>query len=329
MLKNIHVIIMLMMTTPIAAQKNTVGKIEVFDARMHSIVEQDAIIEVLTDDMQWAEGPVWVEQQRCLLFSDPKQNTIFKWTAAEGTTAFLKPSGYTGLGAYSDEPGSNGLLINLEGDLVACEHGDRRISQMNLTKGGKVTLADRWDNKRLNSPNDICQHRDGTYYFTDPPYGLPEREADTQHRETPIHGVYRLNTSNTVEQIISNLARPNGIALSADEKLLYVAQSFAAEPYIMAYPLQEGDLSQSGSILFNFKTQFPQQEAYPDGIKVDAAGNIFAGAADGIVVIGADGVLLGRIYIGTNTANCAFSDDGYLYITASNYVLRVKLKSLG
>lgn len=309
----------------VKAQDKTIGKVEIFDPRMETIVSKSAVIEILTDQMQWAEGPVWVQEGHYFLFSDPKQNSIFKWTKEEGVTPFLKPSGYTGLGMYSDEPGSNGLLINKQGELVACEHGDRRISRMNLKQGGKITIADHWGGKRFNSPNDICQHSNGTYYFTDPPYGLPDRERDTRNREIAQNAVYSIDTNGTVKQIISDLKKPNGIALSPEEDILYVAQSDGDAPHIVAYALQDGQLASQAGVLFDFKTQYRYGEAHPDGIKVDKAGNIYAAAGEGVVVLSAAGELLGRIYTGVATANCAFGADNFLYITASNYVLRIQL----
>lgn len=304
----------------------TLGKIEVFDKALASIVDADAPIEIVADGLQWAEGPVWVKDGGYLLVSDPTQNTIFKWREGEGMTAFLKPSGYTGRGRYSDEPGSNGLLINHDGELVACEHGDRRVSRMKIEQGGKISIADRWQGKRFNSPNDICQHSDGTYYFTDPPYGLPGRDKDSVNREIEQNGVYRATKDGTVTQIIGDLEKPNGIALSEDESLLYVAQSDVRAPYIMAYQLAQKDMPDKGFVFFDFKKSFPEMSVAPDGMKVDRKGNLYIGAGEGVFVVSKEGKALGRIHTGVKTANCAFGADGYLYITASQYILRVKLK---
>lgn len=304
-----------------------VGKIDTYDPTFERIVAPDETIEVLSDSMKWAEGPVWVHDYGFLLCSDPTRNTMYKWSSEDGFQPFLSPSGYTGLAPYSDEPGSNGLLINLDGELVACEHGDRRITRMSLVKGGKITVADSWTEKRFNSPNDICQHSDGSYFFTDPPYGLPDRDSDVTNREIDQDGVYKVSPNGTVEQIISDVRKPNGIALSPDESMLYVGLSDSKKPYLLAYALEAGKVSGAGKILFDFSTQFSEKGAAPDGFKVDSEGNIFLAAANGIVVINKDGKLLGRIHTGVPTANCAFGSDNWLYITASNYVLRVKVKS--
>jgi gluconolactonase len=307
--------------------KTTIGKIEVFDKELQNIIPEQATVEILATGLQWAEGPVWVRDGGYLLFSDPKQNTIFKWSEEEGLSEFLKPSGYTGRGHYSDEPGSNGLLINLKGELVACEHGDRRISGMPLTGGGKVTIADNFQGQRFNSPNDICQHSNGTYYFTDPPYGLPEREQDRKNREIAQNGVYSVDKDGKVLQVISGLSRPNGVALSPDEQTLYVAQSDHQAPQIIAYAIKDGRVVPEGKVLFDFKKQFPQAKGAPDGIKTDQQGNIYTGAGQGVAIISAKGKLLGRIHTGVATANCAFGENDYLYITASQYLLRVKLNT--
>ena len=305
----------------------TLGKIQSYDPAFNTIVAADAKIEVIATGLQWAEGPAWVTNGNYLLFSDPRQNTIFKWTQKDGLTSFLKPSGYTGVGRYSDEPGSNGLMINKAGELVAAEHGDRRITKMNLTAGGKVTVADKYQGKRFNSPNDICQHSNGTYFFTDPPYGLPGRESDKDTRELAQNGVYSVSPDGKVTQIDGSLNLPNGIALSPDEKTLYVSQSDGAHPHIMAYPVKADGSVGARAVFFDFSKSGQKEllKTAADGLKVDANGNIYAAAANGIVVISSKGKPLGRIEIGVQTSNSAFSPDGYLYVTANHYVCRVKL----
>ncbi len=312
------------------AQKTypTIGKIISYDNSFAKLLSPDAKIEVLAGNIIWAEGPVWVKDGGYLLFSDAPRNTIFKWDGKEKVelTEFLKPAGYTGIGQYSDEPGSNGLIIHLAGELVACEHGDRRVTKMNLKLGGKVSLADKFNGKRLNSPNDICQHSNGAYFFTDPPYGLPGRDKDTANRELKENGVYCILPDGTVKQIITNLVKPNGIALSPDEKVLYVSQSDGKEPYIIAYPLKKDGTVGEGKVFFDFSKHKDQLgNASSDGIKLDANGTMYAGAANGVVVISAQGKLLGKIETGVPTSNCAFGEGNYLYITAQHYVCRIKI----
>lgn len=318
----------------------TLGRVIRTDARLDKLIPKDAQIEVLASGFVWAEGPVWVKPREgqtgnFLLFSDVPQNTIYKWTEADGLTPFLKPSGYTGLLPYSDEPGSNGLTIDKQGRLITCEHGDRRISAMPLTgSGGKQTLADRIDGKRLNSPNDVVAHSNGSYYFTDPPYGLPKRENDPA-RETALFGVYRIaptgNGSFMTTAVVRDLTRPNGVALSADEKTLYVAQSDRVRPVIMAYLIGADGSVGAGNVFFDASALVKQGlQGAPDGLKTDQEGNVWSTGPGGVLVISPAGELLGRIETGEATANCAWGDDGTtLYITADMYLCRIKTTARG
>lgn len=304
----------------------TVGKIEVLDPEMKNIIDPNAKIELLGEGMTWAEGPVWVSSGNYLLFSDPRQNTIYKWDEMEGLQVFLKPSGYAGESWYSDEPGTNGLLIDQAGELIACDHGNRRLSKISLETKGNQALVDRWEGKRFNSPNDLWQLPNGDYFFTDPPYGLPGRLKDTINREIPVNGVYRLKNDDSIQQVIADLDRPNGITGNAAGDKLYVALSDDTKPYIMEYAVKDGEIMSKGRIFVDFKAQFPNESVRADGIKVDAKGNLFAAAGDGVVLMNASGRPIGRIHTGIRTANCAFGADGYLYMTASDKLLRVKLK---
>ncbi|MCY7358806.1 MAG: SMP-30/gluconolactonase/LRE family protein, partial [Rudanella sp.] len=304
----------------------TIGQIVRTDPRLDKLIPKDAKIEVLASGFTWAEGPVWVKDGSYLLFSDVPQNTVFKWSEKDGLSTFLKPSGYTGTGPYSDEPGSNGLTLDQKGRLVLCEHGDRRVSVMPLTGGGKRTLTDNFEGKRFNSPNDVAVHSNGTYYFTDPPYGLSKKEADPT-RETPLFGVYRATLAENgkpaqISLLINDLTRPNGITFSPDEKTLYIAQSDPARPVIMAYPMQADGSVGKGRVLFDAMPLLKQKlPGLPDGLKTDRDGNIWSTGPGGVLVIAPDGTLLGRIDTGQATANCGWGDDGRtLYITADGYL---------
>jgi gluconolactonase len=303
----------------------TLGKIIKYDNALDKLIAADAKIEVLASGYVWTEGPVWVKNGNYLLFSDVPANTIFKWKEKEGVSVFLKPSGYTGAGIYSNEPGSNGLIINQKGELVACEHGDRRVSAMPLNNGGKRTLADNFQGKKFNSPNDVAQHSGGAYYFTDPPYGLPKQEKDLGI-ELPF-GVYRIGTDGKVSQVISDLTRPNGLAFSPDEKTLYVAQSDPERAFIMAYPVQADGSLGKGKVFYDATPTVKEGKlrGLPDGLKIDKQGNIFSTGPGGVLVISPEAKLLGIIYTGEATANCAWGDDGStLYITADMYLCRIK-----
>ena len=307
----------------------TLGKIIQYDKALNQLIAPDAKIEVLSTGYQWTEGPVWVKNGAYLLFSDVKANTIYRWKDKEGVTPFLKPSGYTGTGTYSKEPGSNGLIINQKGELVACEHGDRRVTAMPLTNGGKRTLADNYQGKKFNSPNDIVQHSNGSYYFTDPPYGLPQQERDST-RQLEFN-VYRIATDGKVTQVVSDLKRPNGLALSPDEKTLYVGQS-DKEAIIKAYPvLNDGSLG-AGKLFYDATplTKDGTLRGAPDGMKIDKQGNLFTTGPGGVLIISPTGKLLGIINTGERTANCNWGDDGsMLYITADSYLCRIKTLTMG
>lgn len=310
-------------------QTKTIGQLVRLDPAFDALLEPTAKIEVLASDFEWSEGPVWVKEGAYLLFSDVPKNTVYRWKEGEGLSEFLKPSGFTGRAAYGNEPGSNGLTINRKGELVSAEHGDRRISAMPLSGGGKVTLAAHWEGKRFNSPNDVVQHSSGAYYFTDPPYGLPQKEKDPT-REIQQFGVYRIAPGGQVTQLIADLKRPNGLAFSPDEKTLYVAQSFDAEAYLLAYPVNANGTLGKGQVLFDATSMVKQGlKGLPDGMKVDAQGNLFATGPGGVLVISPQGKLLGRIDTGEATANCAFGPDGWLYLTADMHLCRIRTKTKG
>ena len=313
-----------------SAQNKSIGQITRLDPALDKIIENNARIEVIGDGFLWSEGPVWVKNGGYLLFSDVPANTIYQWKEGEKITEFLKPSGYTGILPYSEEPGSNGLIINNLGQLISCEHGDRRISAMPLAIGGKQTLSDNYLGKRFNSPNDIVQKSNGDYYFTDPPYGMPKKDKDPS-RETALFGVYRIAKNGVVSLIIKDLTRPNGLAFSPDEKTLYVAQSDPDRAYLMAYPMLADGKVGKGKIFYDATPMVKQGlKGLPDGLKIDKKGNIFTTGPGGILVISPKGKLLGKIETGEATANCAFGNDGsVLYITSDRYLLRIQTKTVG
>ncbi len=308
------------------AQQKTIGQIISLDSQFDLLIDKNSKIEILADSFLWSEGPVWVKQEKYLLFSDVPANTIYKWKEGEGISEFLKPSGYTGRMPYSNEPGSNGLIINNDGQLVACEHGDRRVSFMPLTSGGKRTLADNYQGNFFNSPNDIVQKSNGDYYFTDPAYGLPEDAKPN----AKIKGVYRISKDGIITLLVDNMT-PNGLAFSPDEKTLYVAQSLPKNAIIMSFPLKADGTLGSNKIFFDATPMVEQGlKGLPDGLKTDKRGNLFATGPGGVLVISSSGKLLGRIDTTQPTANCAWGDDGStLYITANMFLCRVRTKTSG
>lgn len=309
----------------------TLGKIEIFDPALESLVDPASPIEILADGFTWTEGPCWIGSAADghLLFSDIPRNSIFKWKASEGISLFMNPSGYTGVTYYGLEPGSNGLLLDSKGQLVLCEHGDRRVSVL-TPNGGKRTLADNYQGKRLNSPNDGALHSNGDIYFTDPPYGLPAREKDPR-RELDHFGVYRIKQdSNELTLLTTELQRPNGIAFSPDYKTLYVAQSDPKQAIWKAFDVTSDGLLSNGRVLHDATGSVGKLPGLPDGMSVDSLGNLWASGPGGIYVMTPQGKVLGRLTTGEKTSNCTFGEDGKsLFITADSYLCRVKLKVKG
>lgn len=301
----------------------TLGRILREDGSLDNILPKDAKIEVLSSGFEWAEGPVWWKKEKAVLFSDIPRNSVMIWREGVGVKTYLKPSGYTGAGDYSAEPGSNGLTFDAEGRLVSCEHGDRRVSVL-TNGGGKRTLVDNYMGKRLNSPNDATYKSNGDLYFTDPPYGLP-KQADDPAREMDFCGVFRLSKDGKVTLLTKELSRPNGIAFSPDEKTLYVANSDPKHAIWTAFPVQGDGTLGKGKVIADVTDMVDKLPGLPDGMKVDKAGHLFASGPGGIHIYTPDGKRLARIETGEKTANCAWGDDGStLYITADMYLCRVK-----
>jgi gluconolactonase len=314
----------------------TMGEILRFDPAADSLLAPDAKIEVLASGLDWSEGPVWIPKAETqvggggyLVFSDVPRNQVMKWKEGDGLTLFLKPSGYTGLGEYSPEPGSNGLNLNSRGELISCEHGDRRISVL-TRNGGKRTLADNFEGKRFSSPNDSTIDRAGNIYFTDPPYGLPKGPQDTETREIPWNGIYKLAPNGKVTLMSKEMTFPNGIALSPDQKTLYVSQSDPKAAIWKAFPIEpDGSLGPS-RVLADVTAMVSEHRGLPDGMKTDTAGHIWSAGPGGVHVMTAEGKLLARIDTKMACGNCCFGDDGsWLYICSDAFVVRVKTKAKG
>ena len=246
----------------------TIGRLIKTDARFDALVAPTATLEVLGDGYEWSEGPVWVKREGgFLLFSDIPRNSIMKWSAGGGVTLFLKPSGYTGVADYGREPGSNGLTLDREGRLVLAEHGDRRIARLDWD-GGKRTLADHYQGKRFNSPNDVIVKSNGDVYFTDPIYGLPDRETD-KRRELDFCGVFRWSPkTGEVTLLTKALSRPNGLAFSPDEKTLYVANSDPQRAIWMAFPVTADGTLGEGKVLKDVTSMVAKENpGLPDGLR--------------------------------------------------------------
>jgi gluconolactonase len=306
----------------------TMGRVVRDDVRLDRLIPKDANIEVLASGFEWAEGPVWIKDGSYLLFSDIPRNSIMKWKEGMGVSLFMKPSGYTGVADYGREPGSNGLTLDPQGRLVACEHGDRRVSRLEWN-GGKQTLVDRYQGKRLNSPNDLVFKSNGDLYFTDPPYGLPKGFEDSR-REQDFCGVYRVDPDGKATLLTRELTRPNGLAFSPDENMLYVAQSDPKRAIWMAYQVQADGTLGSAKVFYDVTSLVGKLPGLPDGMKIDRNGNLFATGPGGVHIFAPDGSHLGRIETGQPTANCAWGDDGStLYLAANKYLCRIRTTTKG
>jgi gluconolactonase len=315
----------------------TIGEILRLDPAADSLLAADAKIEVLGSGLDWSEGPVWIPKASTqfqgggyVVFSDVPRNQVMKWKEGEGMSVFLKPSGYTGLGEYSPEPGSNGLNLNSRGELISCEHGDRRVSVL-TSGGGKRTLADNFEGKRLNSPNDSTLDKAGNIYFTDPPYGLPKGSQDTTTREISWHGVYKIASDGKVSLMTKEMTFPNGITLSPDQKTLYVAQSDSKAAIWKAFPIKEDGSLGISRVVADVTSMVGAHRGLPDGMKTDVSGHLWATGPGGVHVMTPEGKLLARIDSKMACGNCCFGgDDGsWLYICSDAFFVRVKTKTKG
>ncbi|MGH7946035.1 MAG: SMP-30/gluconolactonase/LRE family protein [Opitutaceae bacterium] len=303
------------------------GRIERVDPTFDKLVATDAKLEKLAEGFAWSEGPVWLKGE--LIFSDVPENVAYRWRPGMTKAGvFLKPSGLLTPQPGFREPGSNGLTLDRQGRLLLCQHGERRVAR--YENGTFTSLADRYDGKRFNSPNDLAVRKNGDIYFTDPSYGL-EGINESPLKELSFNGVYRVASDGKVTLLTKTLTFPNGIAFSPDEKILYVGVSDSKATRVVAY-----DVAADGTIN-NERTFFDAQpllkdgnKGLVDGLKIDRDGNVWSSGPGGILVISPAGKLLGRLNTGQATANCNWGDDGStLYITAHMFLVRVKTKTKG
>jgi gluconolactonase len=297
------------------------------DPALDAIVPPNPKIFKLAEGFKFIEGPVWVRDGGYLLFSDPNSNTIYKYTPDGQITVFREKSGYHGADiAEYGQPGSNGLTLDREGRLTINQHGNRRVTR--LEKDGRLTvLADRYEGKRLNSPNDLVYKSDGSLYFTDPPFGLP-KFYDDPRKELAYSGVFRL-AGGTLQLVSKDLIGPNGLAFSPDEKYLYVDNWDVKKKVVMRYDVNADGTLSNGRIFFDM-TGAPGEEAL-DGLKVDQGGNLYVSGPGGVWIISAEGKHLGTIKAPKLPANFAWGDeDGKtLYMTARTGLYRMRLNIPG
>jgi gluconolactonase len=296
------------------------------DRALNAIVSPNTQIEKLASGFQFTEGPVWVKDGGYLLFSDPNANQIYRWSSDGQVSIFRPKSGYAGvdIGEYK-QPGSNGLTLDREGRLTINEHGNRRVTR--LEKNGVLTvLADRYQGKRLNSPNDLVYRSDGVLFFTDPPFGLPKTFEDSR-KELPYSGVYCLKDGN-LKLLTQELSGPNGIAFSPDEKYLYVGNWDEKNKVVMRY-IVNPDCSLAQGKVFYDMTKAPGEDAI-DGIKVDRMGNLYVSGPGGLWIISSQGKHLGTIVPPEHPHNLAWGDDGKtLYLAAQTSIYRMRLNVSG
>jgi gluconolactonase len=302
------------------------GSIVRLDPAVDRIIPRDARLEKLAGGFRFTEGPVW-HPDGYLLFSDPNANTIYRWSREGSVSVYRSKSGYAGIdvGEYR-QPGSNGLTLDRNGLLTINEHGNRRV--VRLERPGNLTvLADRYEGKRLNSPNDLVYKSDGALYFTDPPFGLPKAFDDPQ-KELPYSGVYMLRDGK-LTLLTKELTGPNGLAFSPDEKYLYVDNWDLARKVLLRYEMNPDGTISNGKVFYDFTSE-PEEVAL-DGIKVDQQGNVYVSAPRGVWILSPEGKALGRIELPEHDANFAWGDDDgrTLYLTASTGLYRIRLNIPG
>ncbi len=316
-------------------------EVQKLDSALDQIVAPKAVAErIATGFDKWTEGPVWTREDS-LLFAEIPANNIVRWTEDKGASVFIHPSGYTGSAPYGGpEPGSNGMTLDPDGRVTVAGHARRNVWRLETVdpKAQITVLADSYQGKKLNSPNDLVYKSDGSLYFTDPPYGLPSQGDNDPNKELQVNGVYRIPAArqqkpgaqperDKLQLIIKDLPRPNGIALSPDEKFLYIADS--GKKIWMRYRVQP-DGSVTDGALFLDSASDPAPGS-PDGIRVDHKGNIYGSGPGGVWIISPEGKHLGTVKIPERVSNVAWGDkDGKtLYITASTSLYRIKLKIAG
>jgi len=312
------------------SSKTAQRRISILDPEALKILDSTASIEVIASGFKWTEGPLYIKDGGYLLFSDVPANKIYKWQEGKDTVVFLDHSGTTKPVVDPREPGSNGLLLNNQGQLVLCQQGERRMARMKAPlsdpKPEYLPLAASYKGKRLNSPNDAVYHPNGDLYFTDPAYGFSNGIHDSA-KQLSFQGVFCLKPDGKLLLVTDELPYPNGIALSPDGKYLFVSNSDDHNKIWMKYELDQNGLIKSKQVFYHAAEYDGKDLGNPDGMKINKNGYLFASGPEGIWLFNPSGKLIAKILTGELTSNCAFSaDEKELFITCNHYVMRCKLR---
>lgn len=290
-------------------------KFEIFESNFKLMINDNSQLMTLYSGAEWSEGPVFIKNRNMVVWSDIPNDRMLSWTPNAGVEIFRSPSGY-----------SNGNFLDLQGQLLTCEHGNRRISRTNKN-GEVVTIVDNFNGKKLNSPNDLVVKSDGSIWFTDPPYGiLSDKEGHKSDSELEGNFVFRYDPIVDKLTLISDdFDKPNGIAFSPDEKFLYIADSGDPKNIRVFNVSEDGESINKGRVFAEISP------GVPDGFRVDTDGNVFTSASDGIQVFTPSGVMLGKILVPERTANCAFGGKNRetLFITASTSLYSIVMNVKG
>jgi gluconolactonase len=309
--------------------KSKIGSIEVWDQELATVVDTTLAATYLAEGFVWSEGPLWLEKENKLIFTDVPKNIIWSWDEKNGLQKYLQPSGYTLAETGNAGEGANGLLLNANNQLVLCQHGDRRMaimqSDLQNPSANFTTIVHKWENKRLNSPNDAVYDANGNLFFTDPPYGLKNDDKDTL-KEISFSGLYLYTKTDSLKLLSTQFTRPNGLALFPGDSLLLVANSDPNQAYWKLLSIRNNSIVKE-KIWFDATIKTSTEPGLPDGLKINSKGIVFATGPGGVWIFNKDGKVLGRIVLPMPAANCALhANEKYLYITAEKYLLGIQLK---
>lgn len=309
--------------------REEIAKIEFMTEELNDLIRKDARVEILAEGFEFTEGPYWVKKPEMLLFSDIPANKVYKWTEENGTEVYLDPGGYTESEPRGGFLGPNGIIQNKKGELLICQHGDRRIAKMDAPLDAPepvfVTVAGKYNGKRLNSPNDLTLSKKGNLYFTDPSYGFEKGPGDPK-KELSFQGVFIMGTDGEVRMLLDSIEQPNGIAFFPGEKQLLISNTDPQKHRWYSYSIDSDGNLTDGKVFFDAKNAGGMGGC--DGLKIDKKGYVFATGPGGVFIFNPAGEQIGKISVyGVSATNCALSpDEKTLYVTAQQYILRLKMR---